>query len=118
MLFDYGMQQLQNIWLHSKVILILSVSIVFSPDGSLVATSSYDETIRLWNTRTLKHKATLIGHIDEISSIKFSPDGKTLATGSYDKIIRLWNTKNWKTQDDIGWTQRGNNFCCVFLQMG
>ena len=65
--------------------------IVFSVDGSMLASASEDRTIRLWNIATRTHKHTLTGHTSYIHSIAFSPDGRTLASGSGNGKIRLWN---------------------------
>ena len=56
-------------------------SIAFSPDGSTLASSSYDETVRLWDAATGVLKSTLTGHTRWILSIAFSPDGSILAGG-------------------------------------
>ena len=65
-------------------------AIVFSPDGTTIASGSVDETIRLWDAVTGKHKATFTGHKGTIASLAFRPDGKILASGSFDSTIRLW----------------------------
>ncbi len=69
---------------------------VFSPNESMFAISCSDETIRLWNTKSRKQFAVLIGHTGSISSLAFAPDGNTIATASTDETIRLWNTKTGK----------------------
>ena len=69
---------------------------VFSPDESMFAIMSSDETIRLWRTKSRKQIAVLIGHIGIITTMMFSPDGEILATASTDETIRLWNTKTGK----------------------
>ena len=64
-------------------------SVVFSPDGTTLASGSTDKTIRLWNAVTGQHKATL-GHGDKVESVVFSPDGATLASRS-DTTVQLWD---------------------------
>ena len=66
-------------------------SVAFSPDGSRLASGSWDETIRLWNATTGKLMATLRGHTNDVNSVAFSPDGSRLASGSTDGTIRLWD---------------------------
>ena len=66
-------------------------SIAFSPDSRTLASSSYDETVRLWDVTTGAHKATLTGHTSWVSSIAFSPDGRTLAGGGLDKTVHFWD---------------------------
>ena len=66
-------------------------SISFSPDGTTIASSSDDKTIRLWDADTGAHIRTLTGHEHNVVSVSFSPDGTTIASGSDDDTIRLWN---------------------------
>jgi sugar lactone lactonase YvrE len=65
--------------------------VAFSPDGALLATTSLDKTVRLWNPATGEHLRTLQGHTETVWEVAFSPDGALLATTSYDKTARLWN---------------------------
>ena len=64
--------------------------VVFSPDGTTLASGSYDYTVRLWDAETGELRQTLTGHTDSVASVAFSPDGTTLASGSYDYTVRLW----------------------------
>ncbi|GAA6618595.1 eIF2A-related protein [Scytonema sp. NUACC26] len=70
---------------HSKKV----GSINFSPDGKMLASGSWDGTIKLWSLegkelRTLKHGRAVF-------NVAWSPDGKILASGSRDGTIKLWS---------------------------
>lgn len=66
-------------------------TVVFSPDGKVLASGSQDKTIQLWDINTRSHLKTLTGHEDGITAVVYSPDGNTLASGSQDGTIRLWH---------------------------
>ena len=68
-------------------------SVVFSPDGQMLASGSSDETVRLWDAETGRHIRTLTGHTGGVRSIVFSPDGNTVASASRDSTVRLWDTE-------------------------
>ncbi len=67
-------------------------SVSFSPNGSTLASGSWDETVRLWDVATGSLKTELTGHTDEVASVSFSPDGLTLASGGSYGAILLWDT--------------------------
>ncbi|MBC8229288.1 sigma-70 family RNA polymerase sigma factor [bacterium] len=65
--------------------------IAFSPDGQLLASSSRDSTIRLWDIATGEF-SILSGHKDAVGKVAFSPDGKWLvSSSSWAKEVFLWN---------------------------
>ena len=65
-------------------------SIVFSPDGKIIASASDDKTVRLWNSHTGLLFQTL-KHTAHVRDVVFSADGKTLISAGADGI-RIWNS--------------------------
>ncbi len=66
-------------------------SVAFSPDGKILASASWDKTIRLWDVASGQELRTLARHSRFVTAVAFSPDGKTLASGSWDRTIKLWS---------------------------
>ncbi len=65
--------------------------LAFSPDGRLLASASFDNTIRLWNVGERRQVRVLEGHHgDVVYGVAFSADGKRLASAGWDKTLRLW----------------------------
>jgi WD40 repeat protein/serine/threonine protein kinase len=67
---------------------------IFSPDDSLIATSSKDKAAKIWQASDGKELFNLKGHQDTVVSIDFSFDGKLLVTASLDKTAKVWDVSN------------------------
>ncbi|KAH7345556.1 WD40-repeat-containing domain protein [Rhizoctonia solani] len=69
-------------------------SVVFSPDGESIISSSFDQTIRICDTHNPPSIGEpLKGHTDFVRSVSYSPHGDFIASGSDDQTIRLWDVK-------------------------
>jgi WD40 repeat protein len=69
-------------------------AVAFSPEGRLVATASFDKTIKLWEAATGKEVRTFAGptgHQNLVLCVAFSPDGNMLASGSQDNTAKVWD---------------------------
>ncbi|CAD5955685.1 toll/interleukin-1 receptor domain-containing protein [Planktothrix agardhii] len=75
-------------------------SIDFSFDNQIIATTSYDETIRIWNQQG-QEIDTLRQHQGRVYSVSFSPIQMLIATASEDGTIKLWDEQN-----DQRWSER------------
>ncbi|MBD2181436.1 trypsin-like peptidase domain-containing protein [Planktothrix sp. FACHB-1355] len=69
-------------------------SVAISQDGTILASGSMDNTIKIWNRSTGKELRTLTGHTNYINSIAISPDSKILASGANDGTVKIWNLAN------------------------
>lgn len=72
-------------------------SVVFSPDGRLLASSGGSEgVIKIWDVIGKRHIITLAGSPFSDRLGTFSPDGQLLASSGGYSGITLWDTNNWQ----------------------
>jgi WD40 repeat protein len=69
------------------------MGLAFSPDGTLLASASWDQTIKLWEMASGAVRQTLVGHTDRVQTVTWSPDGRTLASAGFDHTIWLWDVE-------------------------
>ena len=65
--------------------------VAFSPDGTTAASSSWDATVKIWNTETGETLQTIEGHSGDVESIAFHPNGQYILSGAADFYAILWD---------------------------
>ncbi len=72
----------------------------------MVASGSWDKTVRLWNAQTGECLHIMAEHTDKVWDVSFNKNASHLASGSSDKTIKIWDTKTGlcvKTLGDADW---------------
>ncbi|XP_018310052.1 POC1 centriolar protein homolog A-like [Mycetomoellerius zeteki] len=62
----------------------------YSPDGDLIATTSTDHLIRIWDPKDHINFTEYKAHHSAVRSVQFSPKGDKFVSASNDKNVMLW----------------------------
>ena len=77
-------RELQSLPQDSEVYCVCSLG----PDSGLIASTSNDKTVRIWNVSSGECLQTLTGHTDAVWSV--CSHGLAIVSASSDKTIKMW----------------------------
>jgi WD40 repeat protein len=92
-------------------------AVVFSPDGTMLASLGTDRLVKLWNATTGDVIHTLHGHSGNVRGVAFTSEGSKIASASNDKTIRLWKVITGKELQTLTGHTRPVN-CVAFSDDG
>jgi len=70
--------------------------LAFSPDGQLLLSGSYDNTLKLWDIAIGKQVRIFSGHKYSVYSVAYSPDGLSALSGGLERTMKLWEVSTGK----------------------
>jgi WD40 repeat protein len=76
---------------HSNIVTCLALS----RTGDLIASGSYDNTVKLWDLKSKKLLKTLAQN-SAVRGVAFSRDGKELIVGNQVGGVTFWNCSTWQ----------------------
>jgi coronin-1B/1C/6 len=89
--------------------------VLFNPSAeNVLASSSGDYTIKLWDVEKQAAKLTL-KHQDIVQSMSFSANGSLLVTTSRDKKLRVWDVRTEKTTLELAGHAGAKNSRAVWM---
>ncbi len=71
-------------------------SVGFSPDGSLLLSSSQDNTVRVWDFEAAQALKTFRGHGGRVQAAAFLSDGRRILSAAHDSTVREWSIAGYE----------------------
>jgi WD40 repeat protein len=92
--------------------------VVFSRDGTLLLSASWDQTARLWEVGTGHLRAVLQGHRGRVFDAAFHPTKAQVVTRADDQTLRLWDVQTGELLAVLGGTSALVERCLTFSPDG
>ncbi len=79
---------------HADVVSCVS----FSPDGTRLASASFDKTVRVWDLAKRQPAFTFTGHTDFVYAVAWDPKGQWIASASKDRTVKVVDAKTGRAR--------------------
>ncbi|VDP60957.1 unnamed protein product [Schistosoma curassoni] len=63
----------------------------FSPNGRLLASASFDHSVKIWDGFTGQFLATMFGHVQDVYLVSWSSDSRLVVSCSKDSTVKVWS---------------------------
>jgi len=93
-------------------------NVLWSPDGTKIAATGNDKSIRIWDAATYALLHSLERHTNFVSEISWNADSSRLISGDQDGKIFIWNAATGELESEfqslpylifsLGWSPDGN----------
>jgi WD40 repeat protein len=77
------------------------VKVAYSPDGRHIASTSWDQKLRVWDTDSGQEFLVLDGHLKENFALAYSPDGRYIASAGEERTVKVWDSATGKLVHDL-----------------
>lgn len=77
-------------------------STTYHPTGDYVASTSFDQTWKLWDARTNQQLLAQEGHSKAVLGGCFQPDGSIYVSGGQDAMTRVWDLRSGRCLATLG----------------
>lgn len=96
--------------IHEESDLQVTTEVKWSPDGSKMAISGTDSTVRIWDTDTQKTEHVFDWPVSFSEEISWSSDNKFLAASSSMGEVGIWDTSTWEMVQKLEGSLKNNSW--------
>ena len=75
--------------------------VMYSPDGNMIASASFDKSVRIWDGATGKFMCAFRAHVQSVYQVAWSADSRMVVSSSKDSTIKLWHVSKKKMLEDL-----------------